>query len=232
MAGVIQALFTLAYPFIVYLAFTRLETRAVGGLLLGLYGASLLLRARGERAELLALAKQHIPIVVLVLVATAAGNRTLLLLVPMLLSLYLCWTFATSLRRGPPMIERFARIVEDDLPDFCLPYCRKVTKVWCVFLLANALCVGLLALFAPLSWWTLYAGLVFYFLLATLLGCETIVRKLWFRYYGDSWPDRVFFARLFPAERTANGRRSLAYVADRARREELSRATTGAPARC
>ena len=127
-----------------------------------------------------------------------------------------------SLREGPPMIERFARIVEDDLPDFCLPYCRKVTLVWCGFLLANAVCVGALAFFAPLEWWTLYAGLLFYLLMGALLAVEACVRKLWFRYYGDGWLDRLF-AWLFPAERTANGRRSLAYVEQR---EALSRATS------
>jgi uncharacterized membrane protein len=225
MAGLLQVLFTLAYPFIVWLAFTRLETRAVGGLLLGLYGVSVLLRARGSRDEIIALARQHAPIVLLVLIAMLSGNRTLLLLVPMVLSLFLLWTFASSLRHGPPMIERFARIIEDDLPDFCLPYCRKMTKLWCLFLLANAICVGGLALFASLEWWTLYAGFVFYLLLAALLGIETLVRKIWFRYYSNSPFDRGF-ARLFPPERSANGRRSLAYVAERVRREEIIRATS------
>ena len=40
------------------------------------------------------------------------------------------------------------------------------------------------------------------------------VRKLRFRYYGDG-PADLLFARVFPAERTERGRRSLAYVADR-----------------
>ena len=87
---------------------------------------------------------------------------------------------------------------------------------------ANAAGVAALAFFAPLTWWTLYAGLVFYLLMGALLGGEACVRKLWFRYYGDGWVDRAF-ARLFPAEGTANGRRSLAYVE---RRAALSRATS------
>jgi uncharacterized membrane protein len=214
LAGILQALFTLAYPFIVWLAFTRLETRAVGVLLLGLYAVSLLARAKGSRAELVALARQHAPVVLVVLAAAASGNRTLLLLVPVLVSLYLFWVFAASLRRGPPIVERFARIVEGDLPDFCVPYCRKVTLVWCAFLLANAVCVAALACFASLEWWTLYAGFVFYLLMGTLLGVEFIVRKLWFRYYGDGLVDRAL-AWLFPPERSSNGRRSLAYVEQR-----------------
>jgi uncharacterized membrane protein len=143
----------------------------------------------------------------------------------MLVSLYACWTFAASTRSGPPMIERFARIIEDDLPDFCLPYCRKVTLIWSGFLFANAICVALLAFFAPLEWWALYAGFIFYFLMAALLGVEALVRKLWFRYYNQGWFDRGF-AKLFPPESTANGRRSLAYVAERVRREALSQPTS------
>ena len=53
------------------------------------------------------------------------------------------------------MIERFARIVEDDLPDFCRPYCRKVTWIWSAFLLSNAIFVGALAFFGLGSFVTL-----------------------------------------------------------------------------
>lgn len=229
-AAAIQTLFYLAYPLVIYTAHSRLGTRAVGGILLGLYGASLLLRMRGSRAELWHLLRQHAALAALILAAIALGDRTLLLLLPMLVSLYLLATFSWSLRRGPPMIERFARMVEDDLPDFTLPYCRRVTAVWCVFLAANAALVLALALAAPVAWWALYTGALFYALLGLLLGGEFVFRKWWFRYYGDGPADR-FMARLFPPERTANGRRSLAYVARReaeAARPPASAALSGA----
>ena len=62
---------------------------------------------------------------------------------------------------------------------------------------------------------------LFYVLLGALLAGEFLFRKWWFRYYGAGPVDRVF-ARLFPAEATPNGRRSLAYVA--ARRQGMTRA--------
>jgi uncharacterized membrane protein len=220
LAGALQIAFTLAYPLIVWLAFTKLETRAVGVLLLSLYLVSSWLRARGSLADLRSVARQHAPLVGLVLLAVATGAGTVLLLVPVVVSLYLLWTFAASLRAGPSMVERFARIVEEDLPDFCVPYCRKVTMVWCAFMAANALCAGLLAFLAPIEWWALYAGLVFYVLMGALLAGEFVVRKLWFRHYGDGALDRGF-RWLFPPERTANGRRSLAYA--QARRSRASR---------
>lgn len=211
---VVQVLFTLAYPLVIYLAFSRLETRAVAGLLLALYAVSLLLRARGSLTQLWQLVRPHLGLVLLIGLALAAGHRTALLLLPVLVSLYLLGTFARSLRQGPPMVERFARVVEDDLPDFTLPYCRKVTVLWCVFLAANAVGAAWLAFFAPLGWWALYTGAVFYLLLGILFAVEFVVRKLWFRHYTTGLADRLF-ARLFPAGRTANGRRSLAYVEQR-----------------
>lgn len=212
-AGLRAALF-LAYPFIVYAAYTRLTTRGVGLVLLGLYALSFASRLRGSMAELRAVLRQHLGLALLIALAIWSGEQSLLLLLPMGVSLYLLWTFAWSLREGPPMIERFARIVEDDLPDFTLPYCRSVTWVWCLFLGANSLCVAVLAFAAPLGWWVFYTGFLFYLLMGLLLVGEFVLRKLWFRYYGDGLIDRLF-ARIFPPERTANGRRSLAYAAQR-----------------
>jgi len=215
--GVFQGLLFVAYPFVVYLGYQRLETRALGGLLLGLYGASLLLRIRGPAAEAWRLAREHLGLVLLIGVAIVTGERRVLLLLPMAVSLFLLGTFAWSLRAGPPIVERMARLIDPDLPDFCVPYCRKTTIAWCVFLAANATCAAWLALFAPVGWWALYTGLVFYLLIGAVFAAEFTLRKLWFRYYDDGLADRVF-AKLFPPERTANGRRSLAYAQRRLER--------------
>ncbi|HEY5657216.1 MAG TPA: hypothetical protein VIY27_05460 [Myxococcota bacterium] len=224
-SGALQALFYLAYPLVIYLAYSRLGTRGLGALLLVFYGLSLLLRARASRADAWPLVRRGAGLGLLIALAVVSGNHTLLLLLPVIVSLYLLWVFAASLRNGPPMVERFARLVEEDLPDFTVPYCRKVTAVWCGFLAVNALLVSGLALAAPLEWWALYTGLIFYVLMGTLVAGEFVVRKLWFRYYQDGLADRLF-ARAFPPERTANGRRSLAYQAARLqRRAEVSRAS-------
>jgi hypothetical protein len=118
------------------------------------------------------------------------------------------------------MVERLARLVDPDLPDFCVPYCRKVTIAWCCFLAVNAVCAGLLAWLAPFEWWALYTGLISYLLLGAGFAVEFMLRKLWFRFYGDGLADRIL-ARVFPPERTANGRRSLAYVESRRERAAI-----------
>ena len=60
-----------------------------------------------------------------------------------------------------------------------------------------------LAAAAPLRWWALYAGPCFYVLLAIFLAGEFLLRKAWFRYYGDGPVDRLL-AHWFPPEATAN----------------------------
>jgi len=221
-AAALQALFYLAYPLVIYAAHARLATRSVAWILIGLYGLAMLLRLRASTSDLWQVLRQYLPLIALGAAAAVLGDRTLLLLLPMLVSLYLLATFAWSLRRGPPMIERFARLAEDDLPAFTLPYCRRVTEIWCAFLAANAAAVLVLALAAPIGWWALYTGALAYLLMVLLLAGEFVFRKLWFRYYGDGLADRLF-ARWFPPERTANGRRSIAYVE---RREALTAAAS------
>jgi uncharacterized membrane protein len=214
----LQGLFFLSYPLIVYFAYTRLETRALAVLLLALYAVSVGIRFRGSAAEIGPILRQHIGLAILIAIALATDNATVLLFMPVIVSSYLLWTFASSLRGGMPMIERFARIVEDDLPDFTLPYCRKVTIVWCWFLAANALCILALALAAPIEWWALYAGFISYVLIGAIVVGEFLVHKIWFRYFEEGLVDQAL-RRVFPPERTANGRRSLDYQARRERGE-------------
>jgi uncharacterized membrane protein len=211
LSAALEGLFYAAYPLVVYVAHTRFGTRGVGGLLLLLYTCAVLLRVRANAAELWPVLRQHLPLAALIAAGIALDDRRLLLLLPVVVSAYLFGTFAWSLRHGPPMIERFARLVEADLPAFTLPYCRATTILWSVFLAANAAVVAILATSAPLSCWAIYTGPCFYALVGLLLGGEFCFRKWWFRYYGDGWVDRLL-ERAFPPERTANGRRSLAYV--------------------
>jgi hypothetical protein len=48
--------------------------------------------------------------------------------------------------------------------------------------------------------------------MAGFAACEFLVRKTRFRYYFRGGPFERCWARLFPAERTARGRRSLAAI--------------------
>jgi len=120
-------------------------------------------------------------------------------LLPAALSAAFLAAFAWTLRPGAePMITRAARAMErDEIPARILPFLRSTTIVWCVFLAANSVIITLLALYAPLAWWTLWTGVIAYVAMAALLLGEYVVRKVRFRWYRDGLLDR-FWRRAFP----------------------------------
>ena len=84
--------------------------------------------------------------------------------------------FALTLYRPPSLIERFARLVEPDLPASGVVWTRKVTVVWCLFFMMNAV-IALATVFAPMKFWVIYNGFISYVLMGILLLGEFILRK-------------------------------------------------------
>jgi uncharacterized membrane protein len=95
---------------------------------------------------------------------------------PVLMSVAMLIAFALSLARPPSMIERFARVLEPDLPEAGVRYTRTVTWVWCGFFTLNAGAALWTALAASLETWALYNGLISYGLMGLLLGGEFLAR--------------------------------------------------------
>ena len=111
------------------------------------------------------------------LVLALADSSALLLGYPVLINLALLALFAGSLCSGMPIIERLARLQEPELPPTAVRYTRKVTWVWVGFFSVNAAIATGLALWAPLTWWTLYTGLIAYLLMGLLFAGEWLVRQ-------------------------------------------------------
>jgi len=142
----------------------------------------------------------------------ATGSRLGLALLPAWIYAALALLFWRSLARHPGgAIGRMARLVERHAPDFIDPYCRRVTAIWAGIFAASALAVGAAALLADAETWSFTAGALVYGAMAAFSAAEYLVRKLWFRNYKRGPLDRIL-ARLFPAEATPQGRRSLAYI--------------------
>lgn len=96
---------------------------------------------------------------------------------PVLISASMLSLFGLSLIYGPPIVERLARIREPELPEVAVRYTRQVTMVWCCFFMANGLVAAALTLWAPLTWWALYTGLISYGLMGLLFAGEWLVRR-------------------------------------------------------
>ena len=177
LGSALVALRLLAYPALVYVGMSVLEPRALGVLLL----IVLLLRHRraagqllrdmptGERAVLTSL-------LLLSLAIIAANSEFLLRLYPATISFGMLALFAMSLWRPPSMVERFARLHEPDLPPAGVRYTRRVTQVWCVFLVCNG-SIALASVFASREIWALWNGLLSYVAMGTLFAGEWLFRR-------------------------------------------------------
>ena len=135
----------------------------------------------------------------LLALAAALDDTRFMLAYPSVVNAVLLGTFALSLRRGQPVVERLARQITPDLLPAEVRYCRTVTVVWCAFFASNGSVATALALWAPRSWWAAYCGAISYLLVGTLFAVEYLVRKRRFGRYGRGPIDR-FLARFLGSE--------------------------------
>lgn len=164
------------YPFALWFALSRWSSRSVALVALGV----LALRAAALREALRAAAESRLALggmLALCLAAALFDWRPLLLATPVVASGFAAFVFWKSLA-GVPLVERFARAHQPpELMGELLGYCRSVTAVWAAFLAANAAVSLGLALFASLSVWALYTGLICYVLMGLLFAGEWLVRQ-------------------------------------------------------
>ena len=196
--AIVQVLLGIAYPVLIFFSLTWLEPREVGLVVLGVAGLRLLTARFGVAV---ALAKEiWIPAasVGVVALGTAIWNDPMgLLIAPTLINGALLATFGGSLWAERPIVERFARIQVKDLSDAEVRYCRRVTKVWCGFFVANGSTTLYLALARDIEEWALFTGFISYVLIGLLFGAEYLYRHWRFRRYMGGFADPLL-KRLFP----------------------------------
>ena len=172
MIGLGLLLAGLLYPFAVYFGMEHFAPWQFGLLLGCLWLARAMFGARRPGSLWMALSA-----IVFCLLLAVFNSPLLLRWYPVLISAFMLGLFGLSLKYGPPMIERLARVREPRLPHRAIVYTRQVTIVWCVFFLCNGLLAAALTLWAPLSWWTLYTGLISYGLMGLLFAIEWLIRQ-------------------------------------------------------
>jgi uncharacterized membrane protein len=92
------------------------------------------------------------------------------------MSSFFLMMFTYTLFVPPSMIEKFARLQRPNLEPFAVIYTRKVTIIWCGFLLLNTLALIYTAFYTQVEIWTLYSGFISYCLMGCLFVGEYIVR--------------------------------------------------------
>lgn len=162
----------LLYPFAVYFGMEHFAPWQFGLLLGSLWLARALLGARKPGSLWMA-----ITAIAFCLLLALFDSPLLLRWYPVLISAFMLGLFGLSLKYGSPMVERLARLREPQLPAKAIVYTRQVTIAWSVFFLCNGLLAAALTLWAPLSWWMLYTGLISYGLMGLLFAIEWLIRQ-------------------------------------------------------
>ncbi len=211
---IVQVLLGIAYPILIFLSLTWLEPREVAFVVLGLAALRLLFLRRGAAV---AFAKEvWIPVALVGVVAlgTAIWNDPMgLLITPTLINAALLATFGTSLWAERPIVERFARLQAKDLSDAEVRYCRRVTKVWCGFFVANGSTALYLALARDVETWALFTGLISYLLVGMLFGGEYIYRHWRFRRFVGGFADPLL-KWFFPPHSESSATKSVGRAED------------------
>jgi len=195
-AAGLQAALLVAYPLLVLLAVERFGARGAALLLLALLVPGLVRAVVQGGPQARTAVGLGAAVALLLGIAALLDDTRWMLAYPSLVNGALLAQFAWSLRRGPPTAERFARMQVPDLLPEEVRYCRTVTGVWVAFFAANGAAVTALALWAPRSWWGVYAGGLSYLLVGLLFAAEYVVRKARFGRFGSGPVDRLLAALL------------------------------------
>lgn len=174
--ALLSGIVLLVYPFAVYYGLNEWGLGAVAGVLGLLFVLRILGGNQTRFRELKYIAwLSGIAGVVLTLLAFVFKNSQWFTYYPVIVNMVMFAIFTQSLYQKETMIERFARIQDPELPDYAVCYTRTVTKVWCLFFVANG-CAAFATTFMPLQTWTFYNGLISYLLAGGLFAIEFIVR--------------------------------------------------------
>jgi len=177
---VLSALAVMGYPLAVYFGLQLLPSGVIAIVLCGL----LITRLSLSRQQLKPMLAPLIVGIALTAASFIAKRHDWLLYYPVVINLSMLALFGNSLKYGPCMIERLAKLKEPDLPPEATPYLVKVTLIWCLFFVLNGLMALYTALATSIETWTLYNGFIAYLLMGTLLGGEWLYRTLWLKKHG------------------------------------------------
>ncbi len=164
----------ISYPFLVFWGINHLSLKTIGWLFL----AVIILRTIIYKNQL----KQWLPILICIVFSTILLNISndpfYLRLNPVIISSAIFCTFTYSLIKPPSMIEVFARLQDKNLPENAIPYCRKITIIWSIFLFLNSSIALYTALKADIKLWAVYNGFISYILMGILFAGEYLYRKI------------------------------------------------------
>lgn len=165
--------FFIAYPFIVYFGIKILPPSFFGLVLIALLAMRLGVLLPEER-------KIFLPILAVFLgyaIATVIFDSTpMLLFYPALVNFSLFVVFAGSLRQEEPLLLRIVRARGTVISKHTPGYLYRLTALWAGFFALNGI-ISIWTSTLSMQAWTLYNGLISYFIIAILGGSEWVFRR-------------------------------------------------------
>lgn len=98
-------------------------------------------------------------------------------LYPVIVNFIIFMLFFTSLFQEETIIQKFARMAEGELKEPVKIYTKKLTYIWCVFLLLQLLC-SIITCFMSDKIWIIYNGCISYVLLSCFFAIEYLFRTV------------------------------------------------------
>ncbi len=177
MIKLLTGLLLLAWPFVIWFGLAH------NGLhwLLPLMALLLLLRLRQTRRQAgpLQAVTQLVAVVGIALCVASFMLKThqLLLFYPVVVNAVMLGFLGVS-RWGVMQIgEGVGRVQGPHLPERGVRYTRHVTQIWCGFFIINGGIALFTALYADMSLWTAWNGMIAYLLMGTLMAGEWLLRR-------------------------------------------------------
>jgi len=168
------------YPFIIFFGIQYFPPSFFGLILLVMLALRYGVLLPSERPILL-------PVLILfvtyAVTATLLRNTTMLLYYPALVNFSLCAVFLNSLRQGDPLLLRIIRARGWPISKHGPRYLYRLTAVWAGFFVLNG-SVSIWTATKSIEMWTIYNGLLSYFLVAILVGGEWLFRRYYKRRMG------------------------------------------------
>jgi len=169
----LAVVFFIAYPFLIFFGLSVLPPSFFGLVLLILLGLRFGVLLPEERLVFLP--------IILIFFGYAAStmyfdNAQLLLYYPAFVNFTLFIVFANSLRNEEPVLLRIVRSRGYAISDHTPKYLFWLTAVWAIFFMLNG-SVSIWTSTLSLQGWTLYNGLISYFIVAILGVGEWLFRR-------------------------------------------------------
>lgn len=139
-------------------------------------------KAKGNKSNRIQFWGMLIPASVLGLITFFTEKAGYVKFYPVAINIFMLFNFSITLLRPPNMIFRFAKLQDKKIEESpnvneIESYCKKVTIVWIIFFVINALLAQITALMANPIIWATYNGLISYILIGIIFLVEIIIRK-------------------------------------------------------